>query len=91
MGDTGLFGDMRLLADVYKPDLLLIPIGGGQFLMNQVDAAYATRELIRPKTAMPMHYGTNPALVGTPEEYIRALGNASTKVSAMKPGDTLEF
>ena len=91
LGDTGVFGDMRLLGEMYKPDLLLIPIGGGQFVMNPVDAAVATRDLIRPKVAMPMHYGTNPALVGTPEEYIKALGNTPTRVGVMKPGDTLEF
>lgn len=91
MGDTGLFGDMRMLGELYKPDLLLIPIGGGQFVMNPGDAAIATRDLIRPKLAMPMHYGTNAALVGTPEEYIKALGSIATKVAVMKPGDTLEF
>jgi L-ascorbate metabolism protein UlaG (beta-lactamase superfamily) len=91
LGDTGVFGDMRLLGDMYKPDLLLIPIGGGQFVMNPADAAMATRELIRPKMAVPMHYGTTPALSGTPEEYIKALGTSSVKVTVMKPGDTLEF
>jgi L-ascorbate metabolism protein UlaG (beta-lactamase superfamily) len=91
MGDTGLFGDMKMLGELYKPDLLLIPIGGGQFVMNPGDAAIATRDLIKPKMAMPMHYGTNAALVGTPEEYVKALGAASTKVLVMKPGDTLEF
>ena len=30
----------------------------------------ATRELIKPKMALPMHYGTNAALVGTPDEYL---------------------
>ncbi len=91
MGDTGLFGDMRMPGELYKPDLLLIPIGGGQFVMNPGDAAIATRDLIRPKVTMPMHYGTNAALVGTPEEYIKALGITATKVAVMKPGDTLEF
>jgi L-ascorbate metabolism protein UlaG (beta-lactamase superfamily) len=91
MGDTGLFGDMRLLGDLYKPDLLLVPIGGGQFVMNPRDAALATRELIRPKLAMPMHYATNPALVGTPEEFTEAMGSSSTRVVVMKPGDTLDF
>jgi L-ascorbate metabolism protein UlaG (beta-lactamase superfamily) len=91
LGDTGVFGDMRLLGDMYKPDLLLIPIGGGQFVMNPADAAMATRELIRPKMAVPMHYGTTPALSGTPEEYIKALGTSSVRVTVMKPGDTLEF
>jgi L-ascorbate metabolism protein UlaG (beta-lactamase superfamily) len=91
MGDTGLFGDMRFLGEMFKPDLLLIPIGGGQFVMNPSDAAYATRELIKPKVAIPMHYGTTPALSGTPEEYIKALGSSSTKVMALKPGDSVEF
>jgi len=91
MGDTGVFGDMRLIGEMFKPDLLLIPIGGGQFVMNPVDAAMATRDLIKPKMALPMHYGTTPALVGTPEEYIKALGNAPVKVLAIKPGDPLEF
>ena len=91
MGDTGVFGDMRLLGELYKPDLLLIPIGGGQFVMNPSDAALATRELIRPKTAVPMHYGTTPALSGTPEEYIKAMGHSPVKVLVMKPGDTLDL
>ena len=91
MGDTGVFGDMRLLGEMFKPDLLLIPIGGGQFVMNPADAAMATHDLIKPKMAIPMHYGTTPVLSGTPEEYIKALGNAPVKVLAIKPGDMLEF
>ena len=91
MGDTGLFGDMKMLGDMYQPDLLLIPIGGGQFVMNPVDAATATRDLIKPKMAIPIHYGTTPALSGTPEDYIKAMGNSATKVLAINPGDTLEF
>jgi L-ascorbate metabolism protein UlaG (beta-lactamase superfamily) len=91
MGDTGVFGDMKLIGEMLKPDLLLIPIGGGQFVMNPADAALATRELIKPKMALPMHYGTTPALAGTPEEYIKALGNAPVKVLAIKPGELLEF
>ena len=89
-GDTALFGDMKLIGERYKPDLLLIPIGG-HFVMNPVDAAYATSEFIKPKYAMPMHYGTTPQLKGTPEEYIKALGNAPVKVFVMKPGEKLEF
>lgn len=90
MGDTGLFGDMRLIADYYKPDLLLIPIGG-HFVMSPRDAAYATRNYFEPKFAVPIHYGTFPVLKGTPEEYFKALGKTSTRVMAIKPGDKLEF
>jgi L-ascorbate metabolism protein UlaG (beta-lactamase superfamily) len=56
-----------------------------------VDAAYATREWLKPKFVIPMHYGTTPVLKGTPQEYIAALGQTSTKVFAINPGDKLEF
>jgi L-ascorbate metabolism protein UlaG (beta-lactamase superfamily) len=90
MGDTAVFGDMKYIADRYKPDLIMIPIGG-HFVMSPEDAAYATREILKPKHAIPMHYGTNPFLVGTPEEYIKAMGDAPVKIHNMKPGDKLEL
>jgi L-ascorbate metabolism protein UlaG (beta-lactamase superfamily) len=90
MGDTGLFGDMKLIGEYYKPDLILIPIGG-HFVMDPKDAAYATREWLKPKFAIPIHYATIPQLKGTPAEYIDALGKTPTKVFAINPGDKLEF
>lgn len=90
MGDTGVFGDMRLIGEIYKPDLILIPIGGN-FTMDPQHAAIATRDYIKPKYALPIHYGTYPILKGTPEEYIKALGTTSTKVLSAKPGDKLTF
>jgi L-ascorbate metabolism protein UlaG (beta-lactamase superfamily) len=90
MGDTSLFGDMKLIAEHYKPDLIMIPIGG-HFVMNPQDAAFATKTYFKPKHAIPMHYGTNPFLVGTPQEYIKAMGKTSTKIHDMKPGETIEF
>jgi L-ascorbate metabolism protein UlaG (beta-lactamase superfamily) len=90
MGDTGIFGDMKLIADYYKPDLILMPIGG-HFVMDPKDAAYATREWLKPKFVIPMHYGTFPVLKGTPQEYMTALGQTSTKVFPINPGDKLEF
>jgi len=89
MGDTGLFGDMKMIGERFKPDLLLIPIGG-HFVLSPEDAAYAT-QLIKPKNAIPIHYGTIPQLKGTPEEYQRALGKTSTKVKVLQPGDKVTF
>jgi L-ascorbate metabolism protein UlaG (beta-lactamase superfamily) len=92
MGDTGLFSDMKFIGEYYKPDIVLIPIGGGQFVMDPVDAAYAVREWLKPRYAIPMHYGTTPALKGTPKEFIDALGSStSTKVVVMNPGDKVDF
>lgn len=90
MGDTGLFGDMKLIAEYYKPDLVLMPIGG-HFVMDPKDAAYATKEWLKPKFVIPIHYGTFPMLKGTPQEYMAALGQTSTKVFPINPGDKLEF
>jgi L-ascorbate metabolism protein UlaG (beta-lactamase superfamily) len=90
MGDTGLFGDMKLIADYYKPDLVMIPIGG-HFVMDPKDAAKATNEFLKPRYAIPMHYGTIPQLKGTPQEYLDALGASSTKVFVINPGDKLTF
>jgi L-ascorbate metabolism protein UlaG (beta-lactamase superfamily) len=76
MGDTGIFGDMKLIGEYYKPDLILMPIGG-HFVMDPQDAAYATKEWLKPKFVIPMHYGTTPVLKGTPQEYVAALGQTT--------------
>ena len=90
MGDTGIFGDMKLIGELYKPDLILIPIGN-HFVMPPQVAAMATRDMLKPKHAIPIHYGTNPLLRGTPKEYIEALGNAPTQVLALEPGGKASF
>ncbi len=90
MGDTGLFGDMKLIAEYYKPDLIMIPIGG-HATMDPKDAAYATREMLKPKYAIPFHYATIPQLKGTPQEYQAALGQTATQVFPISPGDKLTF
>ncbi|MNS56598.1 metal-dependent hydrolase [compost metagenome] len=91
MGDTGLFGDMRLIGDRYKPDLVLIPIGG-HFTMGPQDAAIAVRDMIRPRFAIPIHYQTSPQLRGTPEEFTAALGaGAATRVIVPQPGEKVDF
>jgi L-ascorbate metabolism protein UlaG (beta-lactamase superfamily) len=89
MGDTALFGDLRYVGEHFKPDLLLIPIGG-HFVMDPEAAAEATR-MIHPKYVIPMHYGTTPQLKGTPEEFIQALGKTDTRVLVLKPGETKSF
>ena len=89
MGDTGMFGDMKLIGDMYKPDLLLIPIGGN-FTINPQLAAQATREFIKPAFAIPMHYGTYPILAGRPEDYVKDVGD-SAKVIVLQPGEKATF
>jgi len=89
-GDTDVFGDMALINRLFKPDLALVCIGG-HFTMDPERAAYAVRELIRPKMVIPEHYGTFPVLNRTPAEFKAALGDVPIKVLEMKPGETLKF
>ncbi len=90
MGDTGLFGDMKFIGEYYKPDLVLIPIGG-HFVMSPVDAAYAVKNYLKPKYALPIHYGTIPVLRGTPEEFAAALGGEANKMLKVQPGEKVDF
>lgn len=90
MGDTGVFADMKWIGEYYKPNLILIPIGG-HFTMDPKDAAFATREYLKPDTAIPIHYGTFSPLKGTPAEYQAALGQTRTKVMPINPGDKVHF
>lgn len=91
MGDTALYGDMIMMADRYKPDLVMLPIGG-HFTMGPQDAAIALRDFIKPKYAIPMHYGTSPVARGTPAELKAALGNATTTaVIVPEPGQKVDF
>jgi L-ascorbate metabolism protein UlaG (beta-lactamase superfamily) len=90
MGDTGVFGDMRLITQMYHPDLVLIPIGG-HFVMSPADAAMVTREWIKPKFALPVHYGTTPQLAGTPAQFKAALGNSPVQMISIDPGQKVEF
>jgi L-ascorbate metabolism protein UlaG (beta-lactamase superfamily) len=89
-GDTGVFGDMALINKFYHPDLALVCIGG-HFTMDPEGAAYAVRELIRPKQVIPIHYGTYPVINRTPAEFKAALGDAPIEVLDVNPGQAVKF
>ncbi|GAB2768841.1 L-ascorbate metabolism protein UlaG (beta-lactamase superfamily) [Hymenobacter luteus] len=89
-GDTALFGDMTLLADLYQPTVALLPIGD-RYTMGPREAAHAAR-LLRVPHVVPFHYGTFPSLVGTPAQLLAALATGSpATVHALAPGDTLDL
>jgi len=90
MGDTGLFSDMTFIAQYYKPDLVMIPIGGN-FTMGPEDAAYAIRNMIKPKMVLPMHYNSNPMTPGTLAEFEAAMKGSNIKIIPMTEGQTVNF
>ena len=83
-GDTCVFGDMQLIARLYSPDVAVLPIGD-HYTMGPKEAALALELLGNPR-CVPCHYGTFPALTGTPEE-LRKLTDA--EVLEMQPGETV--
>jgi L-ascorbate metabolism protein UlaG (beta-lactamase superfamily) len=88
-GDTEVFGDMKILGEIYKPELSLLPIGS-HFTMDPREATYAAK-LLGSRYVIPMHYGTFPVLTGTPEEFLRLMAEVpQTKVLVLKPGETVQ-
>ncbi len=83
-GDTGIFSDMALIAEMYKPELALLPIGG-HYTMDPYQAAYAAR-LLKAQRVIPMHYGTFPVLTGTPKELETYLEADNVKIWEVQPG-----
>jgi L-ascorbate metabolism protein UlaG (beta-lactamase superfamily) len=90
MGDTGLFGDMKFVNDRYKPDVVMMPIGGN-FTMDPEDAAFAVKNWLSPKAVIPMHYNSNPLTKGTLAEFQDAMKGSSVRIVPMTEGQTVEF
>lgn len=90
-GDTGITSEMQFVGELYKPDIALLPIGG-HFTMDHNEAAKAV-ELIKPKVAIPMHYGTFPVLYGDPDEFKKIVisRGVKTNVVILKPGEKYDF
>jgi L-ascorbate metabolism protein UlaG (beta-lactamase superfamily) len=88
-GDTAIFGDMRLIGELYRPDLALLPIGN-QVVMSPFEAAHAAR-LLGVGHVVPIHYGTFPFVPGTAEEFQEHVSAISpnTTVHVMQPGEEL--
>jgi L-ascorbate metabolism protein UlaG (beta-lactamase superfamily) len=87
-GDTALFGDMRLLAELYAPTIAFLPIGD-RATMGPVEAAKAC-ELLGVKQVVPMHYGTFPLLTGTPAALRKIVEPRGVEVLELKPGETAD-
>jgi len=89
-GDTAVFSDMRLIGELYRPDIALLPIGG-HYTMGPREAAMAV-EFLGVKHVLPIHYGTFPILAGTPDQLrteLGARGLGDVEVHALAPGGRL--
>jgi L-ascorbate metabolism protein UlaG (beta-lactamase superfamily) len=84
-GDTGLFSDMQLIGEIYKPDVAMIPVGD-RFTMGP-ELATRAAEFIKPRVAIPIHYKTWPLLA----QDISAFRPEGVEVKEMEPGESWQY
>jgi L-ascorbate metabolism protein UlaG (beta-lactamase superfamily) len=85
-GDTALFSDMRLIAEMHKPTIAFLPIGD-HYTMGPEAAARACA-MLGIRQVVPMHYGTFPILTGTPERLKHLVEPHGVDVLVLQPGET---
>lgn len=87
-GDTGLFSDMKLIAELHPVDVCFVPIGDN-FTMGIDDASYAINTFIKPKITVPVHYDTFELIEQDPNEFKSAV--TVGEVQILKPGESVKF
>jgi L-ascorbate metabolism protein UlaG (beta-lactamase superfamily) len=85
-GDTGLFGDMKMIGELYHPQIAFLPIGD-LYTMGP-EAAATAAEWLGVRQVVPVHWGTFPALTGTPEVLRNLLAPHNIEVLDIQPGET---
>jgi len=89
-GDTALFSDMKLIGELYHPDIALLPIGG-RFTMGTAEAMVAAN-FIGAKTIIPIHYNTWEKITADPMPFKKAIERTTDmKVQVLKPGQSIQI
>ncbi len=89
-GDTGVFGDMELIARLEPIDVALLPIGDN-YTMGADDALLAVK-MLKPRLVVPMHYDTWPVIRANPDAFKRMVeAETDSRVHILKPGEGLDF
>jgi len=87
-GDTDVFSDMKLIRELYQPEVAMLPIGG-HYTMGPRGAALAAH-FLEPKLILPLHFGTFPPLKGTPEQLAELVGDG-VQVARWTPGESIQM
>ena len=89
-GDTGIFGDMALIAELYKPDVVLLPIGG-TYTMDAKTAAIAAEKYFKDAKVVPVHYATFPVLAQDSDVFVAECERRGVTAVPLTPGEVLEL
>ncbi|NOZ83083.1 MAG: metal-dependent hydrolase [Euryarchaeota archaeon] len=88
-GDTGLFGDMRLIGELFSPEVMLVPVGD-RYTMSPELAVRAV-EMVKPELVIPMHYRTFPVLAQSIGAFTEGAEKAGARVVVLEPGESHEL
>lgn len=84
-GDTNIFSDMKLIDELYKPDIAMLPIGDC-IGMGPREAAYCAKHFLSTAhTFIPMHFNSFPVLTGTPEKFVEECAALSLDKEIIHP------
>ena len=85
MGDTDIFSDMALLAEIHQPKVAMVPIGD-RFTMSPVTAALAVKRFLKVDAAIPCHYGSFPIIEPNADKFVAEMKGHATKVIVPEKG-----
>jgi L-ascorbate metabolism protein UlaG (beta-lactamase superfamily) len=85
MGDTDIFSDMALIAEIHQPKIAMVPIGD-RFTMTPVTAAIAVKRFFKLDTVIPCHYGSFPIIESNADKFVAEMKGHPTKVLVPEKG-----
>jgi L-ascorbate metabolism protein UlaG (beta-lactamase superfamily) len=86
LGDTDIFSDMALIAEIHRPKVAIVPIGD-RFTMSPVTAAMAVKRFIKPETVIPCHYGSFPIIEPNADKFVAEMKGDMAKVVVPEKGE----
>jgi len=89
-GDTDIFSDMELIAEIYQPKIGIVPVGD-RFTMGGATAAMAVKRYFKLDAVIPCHYGTFPIIEPNPDKFVAAMKGHTTKVVVAERGKAISF
>jgi L-ascorbate metabolism protein UlaG (beta-lactamase superfamily) len=89
-GDTDIFSDMELIAEIYQPKIGIVPVGD-RFTMGGATAAMAVKRYFKLDAVIPCHYGTFPIIEPNPDKFVAAMKGHSTKVIVAEKGKAISL
>lgn len=90
MGDTDVFGDMAIIQEMHRPDILMVPVGD-RFTMGAAGAAYAVKRFFQPKAVIPCHYGSFPIIAPDPDAFLAAMEGSGVQIVVPHAGTGVTF